>query len=118
MPGSRRARLADRQAATLLAAWRTPDACVLATPTGFRVPASDVASPCAVVIDPARPEEPGDHDARLRAAVDACADDGTVVLVACGGVATALRGWAPVQAALAAAGFAVTLTPFDVLGLC
>lgn len=121
MPPSRRARLADRRAATLLGALRTPSACVLPAPNGFRVPARDVTPPWDVVIDPSRPEEPDDHAARLAHAIDGCASDGTVALVACGGpTATgsplAPRAWARVQATLVDAGFAVTLTPFDLLG--
>ncbi len=121
MAGSRHARLADRRAATLLGALRTPAARVLAAPDGFRVAAAEVASPCAVVIDPSRPEEPGDHDARLARMIADCAPDGTVALVACGGETTATRplaprGWARARATLIDAGFAVSLTPFDVLG--
>lgn len=95
---------------------------VLAAATGFRVPPGDDRAPCLVVVDPSRPEEPADHDARLLRLVGECAADGTVALIACGGTTApgvlAPRGWSAVQATLTAAGFAVTLTPFDVLGAC
>ncbi len=121
--GRRWAQLAERRGAGLLRALRTPSARVLAATGGFPLRPAMVEAPCDVVIDPARPEQPCDHGARLRAMIADCAPDGMVALVACGGpshpaAACAPRSLAATRTILDAHGFGVALLPFDVLGPC
>ncbi len=123
-PGSRWARLADRRAAELLASAAGDGAVIAEVDGGFpcrvRTRTTDTPAPC--VVDTARPEEPGDHAARVDALLDACAPGGTIALVACGGTAAgdgplAPRTLAAVRAQLSARGYTVArLVPFDVLG--
>ncbi|HEV7731393.1 MAG TPA: hypothetical protein VGR62_04485 [Candidatus Binatia bacterium] len=120
---SRWARLAERRATALLGALQTPSARVLDALGGFPLEAASGAAPCDVVIDPARPEQPDDHGARLRAMIADCAPDGTLALVACGGPAQPASPCGPrslgaTRAILDAHGFTVALLPFDVLGPC
>ncbi len=127
--------LADRRATTLLAPAHVGGrALVVAAAAGFPPPALDGATTCAptalersddsfdTVIDTTRPEEPADHGRLLDALVRSCRPDGTIAVIACGGVPAADGPGAPrslalVRTRLAAAGWApVRVVPFDLLG--